>query len=67
VSELFDDIHILNHDKAAENIFRAKILRRKELANLSFKKKIETLIELQKMAKGVNRANQKNKRKIWTT
>lgn len=56
----------MNHDKIAENIFRAKILRRKELAKLSFKKKIEILIELQIMAHGVNRANQKKKRIIWT-
>ena len=58
-------IGILNQSKVAENIFRAKQLRRKELAQLPFKKKIEILIELQKMAKGVHRAGKKNKRIIW--
>lgn len=55
----------MNHDKVVENIFRAKSLRRKELARLPFKKKIEILIELQKMAKGVNRVNNKSDRMIW--
>ena len=55
----------MNHDKVAENIFRAKKLRRKKLAQLPFKKKIEILIELQKMAKGVHRAGQKSERMIW--
>jgi len=56
----------LNHDKVVENIFRAKNLRRKELARLPFKKKIEILIELQKMAKGVKKKREDREQIIWT-
>ena len=56
---------ILNNDKVVDSIFRAKSRRRKELANLPFKKKIEILIELQKMAHGVNHAHEKSNRMIW--
>ena len=56
----------MNHDKVVENIFRAKSLRRKELARLPFKKKIEILIELQKMAKGVKKKREDREQIIWT-
>jgi len=56
----------LNHDKVMENIFRAKSLRRKELARLPFKKKIEILIELQIMAKGVKKKRKDREQIIWT-
>ena len=56
----------MNHDKVVENIFRAKSLRRKELARLPFKKKIEILIELQKMAKGVKKKRKDREQIIWT-
>jgi len=49
-----------------ENIFRAKSLRRKELARLPFKKKIEILIELQIMAKGVKKKRKDREQIIWT-
>lgn len=55
----------LKNDKVAGSIFRAKSRRRKELANLPFKKKIEILIELQKIAHGVNPAHEKSDRMIW--
>ena len=47
------------------NISRAKGLRRKELSKLPFDKKIEILIQLQKMAKGVKRAGENKDRIIW--
>lgn len=56
----------MNHDKVMENIFRAKSLRRKELARLPFKKKIEILIELQIMAKGVKKKRKDREQIIWT-
>jgi len=37
-------------NKAAEDIFRKKRKRRRRLAKLSFEKKIEIVVELQKMA-----------------
>jgi hypothetical protein len=39
--------------KAAERIFRHKRERRSQLARLPFEKKIEILVELQKLARGI--------------
>jgi hypothetical protein len=48
-----------------ENIFKEKSLRRKELARMPFKKKIEILIELQKMAKGVSKKRENKEQIVW--
>lgn len=42
-------------DKIAERIFRHKRDRRARLARLSFEKKIEIIVELQKMAGGIGK------------
>ncbi len=55
----------LGKNEVLRNIFRAKSLRRKELKELPFEKKIEILIQLQKMAKGVKRPGGKKDRIIW--
>jgi hypothetical protein len=47
-----------------EALFRAKQDRRKELAKLSFDKKIKILVELQKMSLIPNN-RRKNKLPIW--
>lgn len=39
--------------EAAERIFRNKRARRSELARLPFEKKIEILVELQRLARGI--------------
>jgi len=44
---------MVNRAKKIENIFSTKDLRRKQLAKLPFKKKIEILVRLQEMAKGI--------------
>jgi hypothetical protein len=44
---------------------RAKSLRRKELSEMPFEKKIEILLQLQKMAKGVKRPGSMKDRNIW--
>jgi hypothetical protein len=58
---------ILEKNDILKNILRAKILRRKELSKLPFKKKIEILLRLQKMAEGVKSAGRKKHRNIWMT
>jgi len=55
----------LGKNEVLRNIFRAKSLRRKELSKLPFEKKIEILIQLQKMAKGAKRPGRKKARIIW--
>jgi hypothetical protein len=55
----------LGKNEVLRNIFRAKGLRRKELSKLPFEKKIEILIQLQKMAKGVKRPGDQKDRIIW--
>ena len=57
--------NILIQNKAVEDLFRAKALRRKALARLPFKEKINILLQLQKMAKGVNRPGISEERFIW--
>jgi hypothetical protein len=51
--------------KELQKIFEAKLLRRKKLSKLSFKKKIEILVELQKMASKVERKKGRLNRIIW--
>ena len=57
--------YTLGKNEVMRNIFRAKSLRREELSKLPFEKKIEILIQLQKMAKGVKRPGDKKDRIIW--
>jgi hypothetical protein len=56
----------LDKDETLQRIFRAKRLRRKELSRLPFKKKIEILVQLQTMAKGVERHGGEKKSHVWT-
>jgi|WetSurSiteA1Bulk_404760.scaffolds.fasta_scaffold670102_1 hypothetical protein len=42
-------------NEAAERVFRRKRERRRQLAKLSFEKKIEIVIELQKTAAGIHK------------
>ena len=51
-----------NRVEKVERIIRAKTLRRKELAKLPFEKKIEVLVRLQKMAKGIKRKGRKEEK-----
>lgn len=55
----------LRKNEAMRNIFREKNLRRKELSKIPFEKKIEILLQLQKMAKGVKKPGGKKNRIIW--
>lgn len=56
----------MDKDETLQRIFRAKRLRRKELSRLPFKKKIEILVQLQTMAKGVERHGGEKKSHVWT-
>ena len=47
-------------------IIKAKIQRRKELANLSYKEKIQILIQLQKFAEGVKKQGKKRNLSTWS-
>ena len=51
--------------KAAEELFRAKQKRRRELAKLPFERKIGILIDLQKMADGLRAAKGGNQLRPW--
>ena len=51
--------------KVIERIFRAKTLRRSELAKLPFKKKIEVLVKLQKMTQGIKTKGRKGEGIVW--
>ena len=55
----------MRKNEVLRDICRAKSLRRKELSKLPFEKKIEILIQLQKMARGANRPGGKKDRIIW--
>lgn len=48
-----------------DKILKAKNLRRKELSELPFKRKIEILVQLQKMAKGIKKEDNKRDQYIW--
>ena len=47
------------------SIIETKSLRRRELSKLPLKKKIEILIQLQKMAKGIKRTGKGKKNTVW--
>lgn len=48
-----------------ENIIREKEQRRKDLSELSFKEKIQILVQLQKMARGVTKQGKRVERIVW--
>ena len=52
-------------NKVLENIIKEKEQRRKELSALSFKEKIQILIQLQKMAEGVTKQRKISDRIVW--
>ncbi len=49
-----------------DRIIEAKRQRRKELASLSYKEKIQILIQLQKFAGGVKKPGKKRKSGAWS-
>jgi len=51
--------------KAAEELFRAKQRRRRELAKLPFERKIRILVDLQKMASDLRPAKGGNQPRPW--
>jgi len=53
---------MVNRVEKIERIIRAKTLIRKELAKLPFERKIEVLVRLQKMAKGIKRKGRKEEK-----
>ena len=55
----------MERDEVIKDIFRAKKLRRRELSRLPFKKKIEILVQLQKMAKRIKKSKGKENGIIW--
>ena len=48
-----------------KKIIRGKKLRRNELSRLPFKDKIDILIHLQKMAKGIKKPGKEKNRVVW--
>ena len=52
-------------NKVLENIIREKEQRRKDLSVLSFKEKIQILVQLQKMARGVTKQGKAVERIVW--
>jgi hypothetical protein len=55
----------LTQDEALRNLFKEKGLYKKDLSRLTFKKKIEILIQLQKIAKGMKKPGEKKDRIVW--
>lgn len=55
----------MDQNEVLKRIFRAKSLRRSELSKLPFKKKIEILLQIQKMAEGVKRSKKERNNHIW--
>jgi hypothetical protein len=55
----------LIQNKVLERIIREKEQRRKHLSELSFKEKIQILVEIQKMARGVSRHGKAADRIVW--
>lgn len=55
----------MDKDGTLERIFRAKRLRRKELSRLPFRQKIEILVQLQKMAKGIKKHGSEKQSHVW--
>lgn len=56
----------MDKDETLEKIFKSKRLRRKELSGLPFKKKVEILVKLQKMSKGIKKHGDGKKGRVWT-
>jgi len=56
---------ILDKDESLDRILSAKKLRREELSMLPFKQKIEILVQLQEMARGIKRHGSKKKSHVW--
>ena len=56
---------MVNRAKKIEKIFSTKALKRKQLAKLPFEKKIEVLVRLQEMAKGIKGRGNVEKKMIW--
>jgi hypothetical protein len=48
-----------------KKIIRGKKLRRNELSRLPFKDKIDILIHLQQMAKGIKKPGKEKNRVVW--
>lgn len=48
-----------------KKIIRGKKLRRDELSKLPFKEKIDILIHLQQMAKGIKKPGKEKNRVVW--
>lgn len=55
----------MRKNEVLRNILKAKCQRRKELSRISFKKKIEILLQLQKMAMGAKTPGGKRDKTIW--
>lgn len=55
----------LTRTEILEKIIRGKKLRRNELSKLSFKDKIDILIHLQQMAKGIKTIGKEKNRVVW--
>lgn len=55
----------MNQNEVLKRIIRAKSLRRSELSRLPFKKKIEILLQLQKMAEGIKRSKKERHYHLW--
>jgi len=57
---------ILERTEILNRIIEAKRKRRKELASLPYKEKIQILIQLQKFAEGVKKPGKKRKSGAWS-
>jgi len=56
----------LERTEILNRIIKAKRLRQKELASLSYKEKIQILIQLQKFAEGVKKPGKKRNLSAWS-
>jgi hypothetical protein len=56
----------VEENEMLNRIIESKKLRRKELAGLTFKEKVEILIQLQKFAEGVKKPGGKRYPKAWS-
>jgi len=56
----------LERTEILDRIIEAKRKRRKELASLTYKEKIQILIQLQKFAGGVKKPGKKRKSGAWS-
>jgi len=60
------DKALLERTEILNRIIKAKRQRRKKLASLSYKEKIQILIRLQKFAEGVKRPGKKRNLSTWS-